>query len=327
MGSAMVRRLSYLMPIAGGFVAATIVFQASPSWAQRAADYTPRQFVSVLNGLGYPVKLEDPIDAANVKQAIRDFQVQYNLPVNGSPTPQSQDMAAAIVRSLQQSINQTLRPPQLLPENQFYGAQTEILIKQFQTQNQLPVTGIATLETRQRLAAALSVGGGGRGNDDRSIGIPPAIPQTVPPAIPQTIPQLPANIPPSANVRFGNLYTEPEFHRVLQGLGYDIAPQKFLSDAPATIALRDFQSRYDLATTGVADQPTQEKAKMILRVLQYNLRVTVNKNLLTTEFYDAQTAAAVEQFQRQNSLQIDGIATVSVRQRINDAAQQRLRRP
>jgi peptidoglycan hydrolase-like protein with peptidoglycan-binding domain len=310
----------------GAGVAAAIVLQAAPGWAQRNQDYSPVQFISVLNGLGYPVELTDKPNSANVQQAIRDFQLQNNLPVTGQLTPETQDLAATLIQNLQNSLNQALKPTPNLPGNQFYGSQTEALVKVFQDQNRLPMTGIATLETRRLLATTLT----------------PAVPQAVPQAIPQSAPATirpvdepapPAPKPPvnpapvQASIKFGNLYTDAEFREILQGLGYDIAPQKFLSDAPATIAIQHFQARYGLSQTGVADQPTQDKARTILRVLQANLRLVVDPNLTTTEFYDTQTRDAVRAFQRQNRLRQDGIATIPVRQAIDTLAKQALRQP
>lgn len=316
--------------------------------AQRA-DYTPSQLISVLNGLGYPVSMTDPIDAPNVSQAIRDFQLQFNLPVTGTMNAASQDRAALVVQTLQQSLNRSLKPAPLLPGSQYYGSQTEALVKVFQERNRLPVTGIATLETRQRLAQELSSGSN-----------PVATPVTNPngssiiPPIPNTLPVLPRSTPapnpapnlapsilppiksapiapvtptvaPVANAKFGSLYTEPEFRRVLQGVGYDIDPNKFLSDASAIVALQDFQGRYGLSLTVTADQPTQEMARKILRGLQYNLGLALDRSITLTEFYDDATEAAVRDFQKRQQLRVDGIATISVRRAIEAQAKQRRR--
>jgi peptidoglycan hydrolase-like protein with peptidoglycan-binding domain len=323
-----------------------------PAMAQRA-DYTPSQFISVLNGLGYPVAVSDPIDAPNVSQAIRDFQLQFNLPVTGTITATSQDRAAELVKLLQQSLNRSLKPSTLLPVSQYYGTQTETLVKVFQERNRLPVTGIATLETRRRLGEELqpAVGATPALQTTQPLIAPngssiiPPLPST-PPALgaPQTPPLMsgPSILPPIkaqptpvtpvtpavrpvANVKFGTLYTEPEMRRILQGIGYDIDPKRFLSDASAIVAIQDFQARYGLSLTGAADQPTQEMARKILRGLQYNLGLALDRRLPLNEFYDDTTESAVREFQKRSQMRVDGLATMSVRRAIDVAAKQRSR--
>lgn len=329
---------------------AAIGLWTMPAMAQRV-DYTPSQFISVLNGLGYPVAVSDPIDAPNVSQAIRDFQLQFNLPVTGTMTVASQDRAAELVRLLQQSLNRSLKPATLLPGSQYYGTQTETLVKVFQERNRLPVTGIATLETRRRLGEELAVGtavpqsvqplGQPVISPNGSSIIPPmpntppvlGQPRTPPISGPSILPPIkpapavPVTPPfqPTANVKFGTLYTEPEMRRILQGIGYDIDPKKFLSDASAIVAIQDFQGRYGLSLTGAADQPTQEMARKILRGLQYNLGRALDRPVMLTEFYDDATESAVREFQKRNQLRLDGMATISVRRAIDVAAKQRNR--
>jgi peptidoglycan hydrolase-like protein with peptidoglycan-binding domain len=281
-------------------IAGAVVTTAAPSWAQRSNDYNPSQFVGVLNGLGYPVQLTDRLDNPNVQQAIRDFQVEYALPVTGSMTPVTQDFAANLVGNLQRALNRAVSNGDQLPGSQFFSTRTDAMVRRFQDQNRLPITGIATLETRRRLDAILQ---------GRPIELAPIVEAT-----PLNIPQTTVNVP------FGNIYTEAQFQQILPGLGYDIDPQKFTSSPSATIALQDFQQRYNLPITGVADQRTQETIRTILRVLQANLRTVTDRNVTVTELYDRQTREAVVKFQRQYDLRPDGIATVPVRRRIDDAA-------
>jgi peptidoglycan hydrolase-like protein with peptidoglycan-binding domain len=319
---------------------AALLLGAMPVMAQRSQDYTPIQWISILNGLGYPVALTDAIDAPNVSQAIRDFQLQNNLPVTGTPTTASQDVAAVLIRELQQNLNRSLNPAVPLPGSQYYGTQTETLVKQFQARNRLPVTGIATLETRRRLqqelqsqpTAPMTPGAGSSVMPPVvPVGTPGGGPSLLPPIVaprpapaPVIAPVLPV-MPPSTTAKFGSIYTEPEMRRILQGIGYDIHPQKFLSDSSAVVAIQDFQIRYGLAITGTADQLTQEMARKILRVLQYNLRIVSDRRLTLTEYYDAATEQAVRNFQRRQQLRVDGLATVSVRQAIDTEARKLLR--
>jgi peptidoglycan hydrolase-like protein with peptidoglycan-binding domain len=280
-------------------IVTTAVTTAAPSWAQRSNDYNPSQFVGVLNGLGYPVQLTDGLDNPNVQQAIRDFQMEYGLPITGSMTPGTQDFAANLVGNLQRALNRAVSNGDQLPGSQFFSTRTDAMVRRFQDQNRLPITGIATLETRRRLDAIL------QGNP-------------IVEAFPNTAPSPPDR--PIAVGSIGRIYIESELQQILSGLGYDIDPQKFTNSPSATIAIQDFQQRYNLPITGVADQRTQETIQTILRVLQANLRIVIDRNLTVTEFYDRQTREAVVRFQRQYDLRPDGIATVPVRRRIDDAA-------
>ncbi|MER3475543.1 MAG: hypothetical protein C4287_01800, partial [Leptolyngbya sp. ERB_1_2] len=200
--------------------------------AVRSQDYTPAQFISVLNGLGYAVPLDASITDPRVQQAIRDFQTQFRLPVDGTLNIPTQDRAADIVRSLQSALNRFVKPSPQLPVTQFYGRQTEAAVRQFQQQNRLPETGIATLETQQRLTNLLT---------DAEPRSTPANPPA------QSNPPIRAN--PSARSEL-SIYTEPEIKAILTGLGYDINPQAPLSDPSTVSAIRSLQQNYGLSVTG-----------------------------------------------------------------------------
>ncbi len=268
------------------------------AWAVRSQNYTPEQFVSVLVGLGYPVAPGTPLIDARVQQAIRDFQTQYRLPVDGTLNSPTQDRAASLVSDLQTSLNRTLQPSPQLPSSQFYGPQTKNAVALFQRRNSLPETGIASLETYQRLQDILS----------------DAIP----------LPGLPApmtpTLPPASGVTIGTLYNETDFRAVLLGLGYDVNPARPLDDVPAVRAIRDFQQRYGLSETGRADQPTQETAAIVVRNLRNNLKTVLRNNLSIFPFYDDVTEASVRRFQAQAGLRVDGIASQAVRTQLDAAA-------
>jgi peptidoglycan hydrolase-like protein with peptidoglycan-binding domain len=286
-----------------------------PAWAARNQDYNADQFVSVLNGLGYPVPLGSSLTNARVQQAIRDFQVQYQLPVDGSINVPSQDHAADLIRNLQRNLNLVLKLKTPLPLTQFYGPQTEEAVKLFQQQQKLPATGIATLETRQKLTEVI-----GR------LSSPPVaiVPQKVQrpsdnPDLPQSKPAIP---PVSLNqpVPQEEVYTDAEFRSLLQNLGYDIDPTKPLTDGPTRIAIQDFQKTYALAITGQADRFTQERAALVVRTIRNNLKITVNRNFAVTPDYDAATIAAVKQFQTKAGLNPTGIASPMVRRKLDAEA-------
>ncbi|PSB16372.1 peptidoglycan-binding protein [Phormidesmis priestleyi ULC007] len=289
--------------IATVLVIAAWVAGGQSAWAVRSQNYTPDQFVSVLFGFGYPVTPGTPLIDVRVQQAIRDFQTQYRLPVDGTLNAPTQDKAASLVSDLQTNLNRAMQPSPQLPGSQFYGAQTKNAVALFQRQNKLPETGIATLETYQRLQDIIS----------------DAIPLPGQPTTP-----IAPTAPPVSSVPIGTLYNETDFRAVLLGLGYDVNPAKPLNDAPAVRAIRDFQQRYGLSETGRADQPTQEKAAIVVRNLRNNLKTVLRNNLSIFPFYDDVTQASVRQFQTQAGLRVDGIATQTVRAQL-DATARRVR--
>jgi peptidoglycan hydrolase-like protein with peptidoglycan-binding domain len=287
--------------------ASTIVISQS-AWATRSQDYTPEQFISVLNGLGYPVPLNTSFTSPLVQQAIRDFQVQYRLPVDGTLNPPTQDQAADLIRKLQTDLNRVaaLNPP--LPASQFYGRQTEAAVRLFQQQNQLPATGIATLETRQRISDIL--------ND--ALPRPGQKPVSSNPASPTS-----SSVSPS-NASLG-MYTEGQLRSILLGFGYDINPQQPISDLSVVRAIQDIQFLYGLPQTGQPDPRTQEIIASLVKNLRNSLRIVLRSNLPVTRFYDAQAQAAVRQFQTKYGFPVTGTANLSVRGRI-DAEARRVRR-
>ena len=289
-----------------GAIAITIVSVAwvmggQPAAAVRSQDYTPDQFVLVLVGLGYPVMPGMPLTDSRVQQAIRDFQAQYRLPIDGTLNTPTQDQAASLVSELQIDLNRALQLNPQLPGSQFYGSQTKNAVALFQRRSNLPETGIAALDTYQRIRAVA--------NDAASL------PSRTP---------IEATAPPVSSVAIGTLYNEPDFRALLVGLGYEINPQKTLNDSPAVRAIRDFQQRYGLSETGRADQPTQETAAIVVKNLRNNLKTVLRTNLSIFPFYDDATKAAVRQFQAQSGSRVDGIATQAIRAQL-DAAAKRVR--
>jgi len=281
-----------------------IVMCCESANAVRSQDYTPAQFISVLNGLGYAVPLDASITDPRVQQAIRDFQTQFRLPVDGTLNIPTQDRAADIVQSLQSALNRFVKPSPQLPVTQFYGRQTEAAVKQFQQQNRLPETGIATLETQQRLTNLFTDA------EPRSIAAnPPA----------QSNPNPPVRSNPSVRSEL-SIYTEPEIKAILAGLGYDINPQAPLSDPATVSAIRALQQNYGLSVTGAIDRATEDKFSSVMRNLRNNLRLLLKSNFAIAQYYDAATQAAVRQFQSQYGLRVNGIANLAVRQRIDTEA-------
>ncbi len=110
---------------------------ADTGFAAPQGTYTPQQFRAVLRGLGYTVKVTNtPLTDEETKKAIREFQTGYRLkPVDGIAGPQTQAYAANIVKILQGNLNAVVKPNPPLPRDQFYGPQTEAVVKEYQKKN------------------------------------------------------------------------------------------------------------------------------------------------------------------------------------------------
>ena len=142
----------YVMPIAAisiGLAASLVSYEFA--YAGRSRNYTPSELRSVLRGFGYNVTLGDTLTDQATIAAIRQFQQGYRIQVDGTAGPQTQDLAASLVQILQANLNLVLKPSPALPRTQFYGPLTEAAVRRYQQQAGLPVTGIATLQVRQRL--------------------------------------------------------------------------------------------------------------------------------------------------------------------------------
>ncbi|MEO1432123.1 MAG: peptidoglycan-binding domain-containing protein [Cyanobacteria bacterium J06633_8] len=121
-------------------------------FAARQRNYTPREFRSVLYGLGYNVRVsEAPLTDAQTRKAIREFQRGYKIGVDGVAGPETQNFAAEIIKSLKYNLNLVANPDPKLTINQFYGPRTQEVVKKYQEQLELEQSGIADLALRQRL--------------------------------------------------------------------------------------------------------------------------------------------------------------------------------
>ncbi|MEB3887024.1 peptidoglycan-binding protein [Lyngbya sp. CCY1209] len=115
--------------------------------------YSDRELRYVLYGLGYGVPVTfDPIAGdAIAQQAIRAFQNEHGLAVDGIPGDRTQGEMAGIVSQLHKDLNTLVRPVPPLPGNQFYGPKTIAAVKEFQKKYDLPVTGVADTYVRDKI--------------------------------------------------------------------------------------------------------------------------------------------------------------------------------
>jgi peptidoglycan hydrolase-like protein with peptidoglycan-binding domain len=188
-----------------------------------------------------------------------------------------------------------------------FGVGTETGVRNFQIMNGLPATGVADDATQRLLYSGTALGsGGGGGGGGGSSGY--------------------------ATLRIGNRGTAVRNMQVrLANLGYYTGPIDGIFGSKTEAAVRSFQSRNNLAVSGIAYSETQSalysssalpngNASSGYVYLHYGSRgaavtrlQTALKNLgyykgpLSGQYYD-QTYAAVKAFQRANGLVADGIA-------------------
>jgi peptidoglycan hydrolase-like protein with peptidoglycan-binding domain len=124
-------------------------------------------------------------------------------------------------------------------------------------------------------------------------------------------------------------YTLSQFKEVLDGLGFSLGPDGIngnngnILDIYTQAALREFQSQYGLPINGKLDPTTEEVAKRIVRNIQYSLNLMVNAQLPVNEHYGPRTLQAMKTFQRAYGLPATGIATLTVRQKLDQETRKR----
>lgn len=131
-------------------------------------------------------------------------------------------------------------------------------------------------------------------------------------------------------------YTNAEFRSILCGLGY-LASQFVRSGTgfPVTSddsslageqtikAIKAFQERYGLEKDGIVGPITRGKAAQVISILQDELNCLVKAGLPSDQpFYGSRTFAAVKKAQAFFQLPQDGVATLTLRQKIHNYVQQ-----
>lgn len=125
-------------------------------------NYTNAQLRNILNGLGHRTKVsgdgsnfpltndDSPLTDAHTQEAIKKFQQEYQLVVDGIAGPKTMAMAERVIRILQDELNRVVKAG--LPSNQpFYGPLTVAAVKRFQSQIHLPQDGVASYPVRVKL--------------------------------------------------------------------------------------------------------------------------------------------------------------------------------
>ena len=118
-------------------------------------------------------------------------------------------------------------------------------------------------------------------------------------------------------------YTPREMRAALNGFGYKVP----VSDAPLTdtatmTVVREFQKGYKLTVDGIAGPQTQDLMADLMMILQANLNLVVKPTppLPRSQYYGSATEAVVKQYQEKASLPVTGIASLPVRQKLDDEA-------
>jgi peptidoglycan hydrolase-like protein with peptidoglycan-binding domain len=118
-------------------------------------------------------------------------------------------------------------------------------------------------------------------------------------------------------------YTPREFRSVLRGFGYNLTVNDTpLTDKETIAAIRQFQQGYKIQADGIAGPQTQDLAAALVSILQANLNLVLKPSpaLPKSQFYGALTEAAIRRYQKQAGLPDTGIATLAIRQRIDNEA-------
>ncbi|MBD2022395.1 peptidoglycan-binding protein [Leptolyngbya sp. FACHB-36] len=127
-------------------------------------------------------------------------------------------------------------------------------------------------------------------------------------------------------------YTNAQFRSILNGHGFSTSSQPDvnfpissnegpLTDKITVDAIKAFQTYFKLKVDGIAGPITIAKAEQAMRVLQDNLNRVIKANIPANQpFYGPRTVAAVKEFERLYKFNVDGIANLAVRQRLNELA-------
>jgi len=120
-------------------------------------------------------------------------------------------------------------------------------------------------------------------------------------------------------------YTIREMRAVLNGFGYNV-PLGDTLDQATTDAIREFQRGYKLPIDGTPGPQTQDLMADLVGILQANLNLVVKPSspLPRNQFYGPLTEAIVRQYQQKAGLPVTGIATLAMRQRLDQEAERML---
>jgi hypothetical protein len=125
-------------------------------------NYTSAQIRSILNGWGHRTKTaadgsnfpisddNSPLTDALTVEAIKKFQREYGLKVDGIVGPITKNKAAEVVSGLQLELNKCVNGA--IPENQpFYGPVTVAAVKKLEAKLKLAQDGVASNSLRVKL--------------------------------------------------------------------------------------------------------------------------------------------------------------------------------
>ncbi len=130
-------------------------------------------------------------------------------------------------------------------------------------------------------------------------------------------------------------YTNVEVRSILVGLGYlsTSAPSgvfpftsdnSSLTDSATTNAIRGFQNQYkgpNLVVDGIYGNQTKAKLQEVMKILQDQLNIVVQAGIIPDQpFYGQVTFNAVKAFQSKINVPVNGIANLSLRVALNQAA-------
>lgn len=267
--------------------------------------YTGAQARYNTSGIGNSASIADKIVVPGTNVTPAPTAVPTNAPTTdpgGTYPTLSRGMINSYVTTLQQYL-QSLGYYTIKVDGNF-GVGTQTAVRNFQILNSLPATGIADDATQKKLYSGTAVAWGG----------------------------VTPNPGGYTTLSFGSRGTEVRNLQVrLANLSYYYGSIDGIFGSQSEAAVRNFQSRNNLAVTGIADSATQTAAYSSTALangsssggyvyLHYGSKGTAVTRLQTAlknagyykgaidgQYFD-QTYSAVKSFQRANGLVVDGIA-------------------
>lgn len=127
-------------------------------------------------------------------------------------------------------------------------------------------------------------------------------------------------------------YTNAQFRSILNGHGFTYVSEpdsnfpisnneKPLVDQLTVDAIKDFQAYFKLKVDGIAGAITMAKAEQAMHILQDNLNLVIKAKIPANQpFYGPKTVAAVKEFERRHGYHVNGVASLAMRQQLNDMA-------
>lgn len=232
-----------------------------------------------LIGLGY---LKDDADGhfgPKTEEAVKDFQKDFGLAVDGKAGPATQTALRNAVVRVQVELRKMGYEPG--SADGFFGPKTGSAVKAFQKKVGLKRSGIADLSTRKAI-------------DKRSGGMQSGSP-----------------------IAKGSRGTQVKYmQQALNGLGYPAGNVDGHYGAKTEAAVREFQKAYGLSVDGSAGKNTMTALKNVVVALQSDLARKGYESGTINGVYGNGTKSAVKAFQQYHGFAVTGVAGPTTMKRL-----------